>query len=104
MNYTISENRLVKLVEKLVHQVFPKFNKEDTEVMTWSNGDETYLEYFDKIKGGRPFAKYYPWKSELILHEDIFFTLQDYLGDDLMTAVIDWFNIEFEQEAESINY
>lgn len=103
MKYTISKKRLIELTETLIHLVYPKFNKEDTEVITWSGGDETYLEYFDKKRGGRPFAKYWIWKNELQLDSDLFFTLEKYLGEE-MTNVIDWFNVEFNQDAETVTY
>ena len=109
MKYIISENRMLGLVNKMVNLVNPHFNAEDTGVATYSNGDDTYLEYYDKdrkeYKKGKPviFAKYYVWKKELELNTDLFFTLEDYFQDD-MTMVIDWFNNEFNQDAESVNY
>lgn len=104
MEYIIPKKRLLKIIETLIHEKFPAFNNIDAEMMTWSNGDETYLEYFDKKKGGRPFVKYYVWKNELVLEPELFFMLENYLGEELMSTVIDWFNDEFDQDAESITY
>lgn len=109
MRYIISENRMLRLVEKMIQQVEPEFNEVQSGVATFSDGDDTYLEYYDRHKklhkNGKPivFARYYVWRKELVLNPDIFFSLDDYFGED-MTMVIDWFNKEFNQDAESVNY
>ena len=36
---------MLGLVDKMVKQVFPKFNYRDTLIATYSNGDDTFLEY-----------------------------------------------------------
>lgn len=104
MKYVISESKLINLVDKFISHAFPTFNKEDAEVMKWDNGDEYYIEYFDKKKGGRPFAKYYPFMSQLQLREDVFRALENYLGSGHMDFIIDWFNQEFGQEAENVTF
>ena len=103
MKYIISENRLIKLIDKMVKQVLPKFNYHDTLIAAHSNGDDTFLEYYSPDNRKKTFAKYYVWKKVLELDTDLFFSLEDYFGDE-MTAVIDWFNNEFNQDAESIDY
>ena len=41
MKYIITENRMLRLVDKMVKQVCPKFNYRDTSVATYSNGDDS---------------------------------------------------------------
>lgn len=107
MKYIITENRMIKLVEKMVHHVDPEFNAEQAgQELTIINGEESYVTYYKKTgsKSGREvFARYRVWGKELELNKDLFFTLDDYFGEE-MTAVIDWFNQEFNQDAETVNY
>ena len=111
MKYIITENRLIKLVDKMVKHVNPEFNAEQAgEEVTILPGENSYVLYYKKQpisqtakNGDHVFARYYLWKKELELNTDLFFTLEDYFGDE-MTAVIDWFNQEFNQDAESVNY
>ena len=101
---------MLDLVQKMVNLVDPKFNSEDAGVATYSNGDDTYLEYYNKdrrlYRNGRPviFAKYHVWTNELQLNRDLFLTLEDYFGGEHMSWVIDWFNKEFDQDAESVTF
>jgi len=104
MKYIITENRMVGLVDKMVKQVFPQFNYRDTLVATYSGGDDTFLEYYSPDKGGKTFAKYYVWTHELVLNHELFHKLEDYFGEEKMSFILDWFNKEFDQEAESINF
>jgi hypothetical protein len=94
---------MLGLIDKMVKQVLPKFNYRDTLIATYSDGDETFLEYYSPDNRKKTFAKYYVWKKLLELDTDLFFTLEDYFGDE-MTAVLDWFNQEFNQDAETVNY
>jgi len=106
MRYIITENRMIGLVDKMVKQVFPQFNYRDTLVATYSGGDDTFLEYYSYSpgKGGKTFAKYYVWTHELVLNRELFHKLEDYFGEEKMSFILDWFNKEFDQESESINF
>ena len=110
MKYIISENRLSKLVEKMVHLVEPEFNSEQAGIETTNIGDDSYITYYKKNKNPnrsnrrQVFAKYYFNIRSLDLSTNLFFTLKDYFGEDEMNRVIDWFNEEFNQDAESISY
>ena len=110
MDYTISKDRLLRLIKKMLDLVKPNFNEENAGVATYSDGDNTYLEYYNKdrklYKNGRPetFARYYVWTKELVLDMDLFLTLEDYFGSEGMTFVIDWFNNEFDQDAETLAF
>ena len=93
---------MLGLVDKMVKQVFPKFNYRDTLVATYSNSDDTFLEYYSPDKPGKSFAKYYVWTHELRLNRELFHKLEDYFGEEKMSFILDWFNKEFNQDAETI--
>jgi hypothetical protein len=38
------------------------------------------------------------------MNPEIYKTLENYLGEDAATYVIDWFNSEFDTEAEHVTY
>jgi hypothetical protein len=102
MKYIITENRMIDLVEKLIHTAYPKFNKKDAKVLKWNDDNEgSYYEYYDG-ETGRPFAKYWTWGSELQLHHELFNDLENYFGEDNVEYILDWFNREFNQKAESV--
>jgi hypothetical protein len=107
MEYTISEDRLLKLIGKMVHHVEPEFNSEQSVVKEFKFDGDNYLIYHkqsDLLDKPYVFARYYSDTKELELNPDIFFSLEDYFGEDKMTMVIDWFNQEFNQDAETVNY
>jgi hypothetical protein len=102
MKYIITENRMTKLISKMVEQVFPKFNNRDTIVSTYSNGGDSFLEYYSSDHPGKTFAKYYVWTQELRLNRELFHKLEDYFGEEKMSFILDWFNKEFGQDADHI--
>lgn len=108
MDYSISEQRLSNLVGALVLQHFPKFNNRDILLGTKTDGDDTHILYYglegDVRKQPIVYARYYVWKKELELNMDLFDKLENMLGEELMTGVIDWFNKEFDQDAENVTY
>jgi hypothetical protein len=111
MKYIISENRMIRLVDKMVQHVEPEFNVKDAaQEETILPGENSYILYYKKQPISQTaknkdhvFARYYVSTKVLELNTDLFFTLEDYFGDE-MTAVIDWFNQEFNQDAETVNY
>lgn len=100
MKYIITENRMQRLVGELIRQVYPDFAMGKCHIENMGNDDDPVIHYFtDRI-----FAKYHPWTNTLFLRKELFHTLEDYLGADTMTFAIDWFNEEFGQDAESLDY
>ena len=108
MDYSISKDRLAELVGALVLQHFPKFNEWDSEVGTKTDGDNTHILYYGYRDENRKhpivYARYFVWRKELELNMDLFDKLESVLGEELMTGVIDWFNKEFDQDAETVTY
>jgi hypothetical protein len=60
-------------------------------------------EYFDN-ETDQKYASYHDLKRELHIDPELYNTLYDYLGEDVATYVIDWFNSEFDTEAEHVTY
>mgnify|MGYP003338493974 CR=1 FL=1 len=104
MKYLISEERMVDLVGGLIKTISPNFNAENALHMTWSDGDESYEEYYDPLIKGKKgiFAKYWIWKEELELNPEIYAVLESFFGDK-MWVVADWFNKEFNQDAQTVH-
>lgn len=83
--------------------VRPSFSRENVTIHKGITPDEVrYIRYYDD-KTGERYAKYLPEFKELQLDENLFYTLDNFFGED-MTMVIDWFNDEFNQDAETITY
>jgi hypothetical protein len=103
MKYIIAENRMVDLMGDFMKSLIPNFSRENVDVRRRiRTTGERYLTYNDKETDER-FAKYHPYLKELQLEEELFDKLEGIFGDE-MTAVIDWFNNEFDQDAESITF
>lgn len=103
MKYVISENKSINLVGNMVEIFYPNFTEEKSMVSTYTNGDDSYLLYYDP-ETLLPFAKFYIWTGELQLETELFYTLESAFGVDKMTFVIDWFNDEFDSDAEYITF
>jgi len=101
MKYIILESKVNRLVGSLVKQVFPNFSKGNCHVEQMGDSDNPEIYFF---LDGKPYAKYNLWTRQLRLDRELFETLESFLGEDLMTNVIDWFNEEFDMEAESVTY
>lgn len=88
---------------EFMKSLMPNFSRENIDVRKRIRpSGEFYLSYNDKVTEER-FAKYHPRLKELQLEEELFDKLEGIFGDE-MTAVIDWFNDEFNQDAESITF
>lgn len=102
MKFTISHDRMVELIANMVKVLEPEFNERDVKVGTFSDGDNTYIGYFVSTKR-HPVARYYVWKKELVLDLDLFNTLDNFFEEGII-YIVDWFNKEFDQDAESVNF
>jgi hypothetical protein len=91
---------MTRLVGQLVKQVYPDFANGKCYVEDMSDEDNPTVLYFNDII----YAKYNVWLEELKLREELFNTLEVYLGEDKMSYVIDWFNDEFGMSAEYVTF
>lgn len=91
------------LMSEFMKTIRPNFSKENVSIHRGLTPTELwYIRYYDSETGERH-AKYLPEYKELQLDDDLFNTLEGVFGED-MTMVIDWFNNEFGQDAESITF
>ena len=103
MKYLIPENRMFGLMSEFMKTIRPNFSRENVTMFRGITPDGVrYLRYYDD-KTGERHAKYLPEYQELQLDRDLFNSLEGIFGED-MTMVIDWFNNEFGQYAESITF
>lgn len=106
--FKIGHKRMIKLVRKIMNDIAPGFNNKNTMKEKWMDFGRNYVEYFDKNPDNfyykRPYAKYHEWERQLQLEPNVFEDLETILGENLMEFVIDWFNEEFNKDAESITF
>ena len=95
---------MVALVEKFVHSYYPEFNKNCRKSII--GGNYAHMMYYEKDDDGgiETFARYYFNEEELALNRDLFMALEGMFDEHMMTYVIDWFNKEFNQTAETVTY
>lgn len=90
-------------MSEFMKTIRPNFSKQGVIIYKGLTPDEVrYVGYYDRQTSKR-YAKYLPDFKELQLDRDLFYTLDNFFGED-MTMVIDWFNNEFNQDAESITF
>jgi hypothetical protein len=95
----------VNAVDSILKSLYPNFNKEGAQLkkrkpLFW---DRFLYECFDN-ETNHIYASYNPTKGELHMDPEIYKTLDNYLGEDAATYVIDWFNIEFDTDAEHVTF
>jgi hypothetical protein len=94
----------VKLIDTIIKSFYPNFNKDNASVKKSSSqmGNDVIL--YDDSETGITFATYWVDDRELVLTRELFETLENYLGDEEMTYVVEWFNNEFNQQAEYVTF
>jgi hypothetical protein len=102
MKYIITESKFISIIDKLIRHRYPEFNKTDLKPRLIKRspmvGDyESYStpDYF--------YFKYLPKHRELVLNSEIYDYLNTWL-DGKMEYVVEWFNNEFDRDAESIYF
>jgi hypothetical protein len=107
MDYVIPKDRVIKLIKSFIQNYYPNFTKdmaETAEYFFYDDDDDSYIEYYDPIIKGYKgtFATYYYWDSELKLNRELYEALWGFFGGEVMKYVIEWFNEEFNQNAEYV--
>ena len=95
----------VSAVDSVIRSLYPNFNKDGVYKkrifpIGWSIPLDCYFDNETNLK----YASIYKKKRELRMDKDIQNTLNDYLGEDVATYVIDWFNNEFDTNAEYVTF
>lgn len=102
MKYIIPEKRMIDLVGEFIKTIEPDFSKENVAIYRGVNTDEIrYIRYYSYNENGI-FAKFFPQFSELQIEGGLFDKLKGIFSDE-MEWVVQWFNREFEQEAEFLS-
>ena len=95
----------VKLIDIVIKTFYPNFNKYNTSVKKSSSrmGNDVIL--YDDSETGIPFATYWVDDRELVLTRELFETFDRYLNEDTWTDdLLNWFNHEFNKDAEYVTY
>ena len=93
----------VSAVDSVIRSLYPNFNKEGVDVFV--EGQPYTETFYDKDNDiDIDYAKYILGNRKLELNKEIYDTLENYLGEDVATYVIDWFNNEFDTNAEYVTF
>jgi hypothetical protein len=98
MKYIITEGRMINLVDQIIKSVYPKFGNGECYIENMGNSDDPVIHYFDD----KLYAKYHEWTQQLELRRDLLYTLENFLGEDNLGYVIQWFNEKYNKDAISI--
>ena len=101
-------NQIIKnvaMVDSVIRSLYPNFNKEGVYVkkrkpLFWNI---PLYEYFDN-ETDQKYASINKERRELIMNEEVYSTLETYLNEDVAINVIDWFNDEFDTNAEYVTF
>ena len=104
-DYSNQSIKNIRAVGTILKSLYPNFNIDGVYIkkrqpLFW-NG--FLYEYFDN-ETNEKYGDYNPTKKELWIDKEIYYTLDDYLGEDAATYVVDWFNNEFDTEAEYVTF
>ena len=101
----------IKIVKNFINTLYPNFNKESVKIEKRIMDPLAYQKRFEDIRyeyrdleTNKYYAIYHEKNKELQLNKKIFESLEDYLGDEIMEYIIDWFNYEFNKNAESFTF
>jgi len=97
----LSESRERKLLEKVLSIIEPNFNNENVDVVSKL---DFVLWFLDKNDPSIIYAKYWIHDKELQIGRELFESIENFLNDDFLNELIDWFNDEFGTGAESITF
>jgi hypothetical protein len=102
-NYMDEVSKKINLVRKFIKSSYPEFNKDEVEITKIRPlKSQEYKSYIGE--DGMYYAKYLIDERALQLHKEVFDMLENFLGEGLMTYVIEWFNEEFGTNAESVSF
>ena len=100
-------DRLVKgvqLIDTIMHVLYPNFNKDNAVIEHKKSNAGRDVIIYDDPKTGNHFCSYWVKEKDLSLSEELFETLENYIGEEEMLYIIEWFNNEFNQQAEYVSY
>lgn len=99
---TITEsNKMLNTIKLYMTMNYPDFTKDNTLI---KYGEHSGIkEYFSKDTN-EYFCTYWSDDKDLGLNSKIFNSLYSMFGEDGMTYILDWFNKEFDEDAENASF
>jgi hypothetical protein len=99
MKYVVTSKAMINLVDKIIKNEFPNFNKEKTSRKNTGRFNETF--YDEKNKDFyNIFAIYYTESNDLQINSKIYEVVSDFIGEKHIGYLLDWFNREFDTDAQ----
>jgi len=89
----------------ILKTLYPNFNKDNASIKKSSSqmGNDVIL--YDDPETGYPFCSYWIDDRELVLTRELFETFDSYLNMDTWTDdLLNWFNNEFNKDAEYVTF
>ena len=89
----------------ILKTLYPKFNKENTLIKHTKSAFNNDVITYDDPETGYPFCSYWIDDRELVLNYELSETFDSYLNMDTWTDdLLNWFNNEFNKDAEYVSY
>jgi hypothetical protein len=84
----------------IINSLYPNFNRDNAVIQYKSSNAGRNVIVYDDPETDYFFCSYWVDERDLSLNEELFETLENYLGEEGMLYVIEWFNNEFNQQAK----
>ena len=94
----------VKLIDTIIKSLYPNFNKDNVVIQYKSSDAGRDVILFDDPETSYYYCSYWIEEREISLNSELYDTLENYLGEEEMLYVIEWFNNEFNQHAEYVTF
>ena len=92
-------------VEVILNTLYPNFNKENASIKYVKSKFNRDVITYDDPETGYPFCSYWIAFRELTLEYELYETLEKYLNQDTFDDdLLNWFNSEFNKDAEFISF
>ena len=92
-------------VEVILNALYPNFNKENASIKYVKSRFNRDVITYDDPETGYPFCSYWIAFRELTLEYELYETLEKYLNQDTFdNDLLNWFNSEFNKDAEFISF
>ena len=92
----------VQLIDTIIKSLYPNFNKDNAIIKHQKSNAGRDVIVYDDPETNYFFCSYWVDERDLSLNEELFQTLENYIGEEEMLYVIEWFNNEFNKQAEYV--
>ncbi len=97
------ETQGVTPVAIIINTLYPNFNKDNAIIKHQKTFAGADVIVYNDPETNYFFCTYWVTERDLTLNEELFQTLENYLGEEEMLYVIEWFNNEFNKQAEYVS-